>query len=98
MVTCLAALTRLENLKLKFHTPRPLTDQESRRPPPLTRSVLPALNVLWFKGVSEYLEDLVAWIDAPLLHDLEIIFFPSAYIRYSTASPVHQSCTSARHT
>ncbi len=74
MVTCLAALTRLENLTLKFHTPRPLTDQESRRPPPLTCSVLPALNVLWFKGVSEYLEDLVARIDAPLLHDLEIIF------------------------
>jgi hypothetical protein len=30
---------------------------------------------LWFKGVSEYLEDLVAWIDAPLLDTLKITFF-----------------------
>jgi hypothetical protein len=75
MVTCLSALTRLEKLKLKFDTPRPRSDLESRRPPPPTRSVLPALIILWFKGVSEYLEDLVAWVDAPLLDYLEITFF-----------------------
>jgi hypothetical protein len=30
---------------------------------------------LRFSGVSEYLEDIVAWIDAPLLRKLEITFF-----------------------
>jgi hypothetical protein len=30
---------------------------------------------LQFKGVAEYLEDLVAWIDAPLLDTLTINFF-----------------------
>jgi hypothetical protein len=30
---------------------------------------------LWFKGVSEYLEDLVARIDVPLLRSLDITFF-----------------------
>ena len=38
----------------------------SRHPPPLTCSLLPVLTALKFDGVSEYLEDLVAQIDAPL--------------------------------
>ena len=75
MVTCLSRMTRLETLSLGFHSPRSHSNRESRRPPPLTRAVLPALTHLWFKGVSEYLDDLVARINTPLLRTLEIVFF-----------------------
>jgi hypothetical protein len=75
MVTALSALTSLRSLRLEFRSPLSYPDQASRRPPPPTRSVLPALTYFWFKGVTEYLEDLVARIDAPRLDDLNIILF-----------------------
>jgi hypothetical protein len=75
IVTCLSTLPRLEVLYLGFESPRSRPNRESRRPPPPTRSVLPALIALYFKGVSEYLEDLVARIDSPRLAFLEIALF-----------------------
>ena len=75
MVTCLSALTRLETLEIRFESPRSRPDRITRRPPPLTRILLPALATLEFTGVSEYLEDFVARIDAPLLKKLEMSFF-----------------------
>jgi len=72
MATCLSALTRLERLDLEFESPRSRPDQESQRPP---RFVLAALTRFWFRGSSEYLDDLVARIDAPLLHGFFIGFF-----------------------
>ena len=75
MVTCLSALTRLETLVIRFESPRSRPDRITRRPPPLTRILLPALATLEFTGVSEYLEDFVARIDAPLLKKLEMAFF-----------------------
>jgi len=75
MVTCLSLLTSLEELSLEFNSPQSCPDQESRRSPPPTRSILPALTFFSFKGVNEYLEDLVSWIDSPRLHLLEITFF-----------------------
>ena len=75
MVTCLSVLTRLEKLSIQFKSPQSLPDGNSRRPPPPTRTLLPVLTRLLFKGVSEYLEDLMARIDAPLLNDLWIAFF-----------------------
>jgi hypothetical protein len=75
MVTCLSTLPRLERLCLEFESPRSRPNRESRRLPPPTLSVLPALIDLYFKGVSEYLEDLVARIDSPLLDRLEISLF-----------------------
>jgi hypothetical protein len=75
MVTALSALTTLKEFQLQFHSHRSYPDRERRHPPPLTRSVLPALTNLIFRGVTEYLEDLVARIDAPLLDMLEITFF-----------------------
>jgi hypothetical protein len=75
MATCLSALTRLKSLSLNFQSPRSRPDSGSRYPRPATRTVLPALTELRFTGVSEYLEDLVARIDAPLLHVLDIRFF-----------------------
>jgi hypothetical protein len=75
MVTALSTLTSLEYLMLGFQSPRSCPDQASRRPPPSTRTVLPILGYFTFKGVSEYLEDLVTCIDAPLLNKLRITFF-----------------------
>ncbi|KAI0276748.1 hypothetical protein BGY98DRAFT_984119 [Russula aff. rugulosa BPL654] len=52
-----------------------LTARENQRRPLSTRSVLPALTRIWFRGSSEYLDDLVAQIDAPLLNGFFICFF-----------------------
>jgi hypothetical protein len=75
MVAVLSVLTRLEGLYIGFESPRSRPDLRSRHPPPRIRTLLPALTWLGFKGVAEYLEDLVARIDAPLLDDLTITFF-----------------------
>jgi hypothetical protein len=75
MVACLSTLTRLKTLVVEFKSPQSRPDPEHRRPPPLTLIILPALTDFKFKGVSEYLEDLVARIDAPLLHSLAITLF-----------------------
>jgi hypothetical protein len=71
MVTYLAALTSLKSLFLGFLL-RSRPDSESRHPPSPARSILPALTLIQFKGTGEYLEDLVARIDAPQLNDLFI--------------------------
>ncbi|KAI9462664.1 hypothetical protein F5148DRAFT_216467 [Russula earlei] len=71
LVTALSVMSRLEILHLGF---RYELYPESRPPPALTRSVLPALFLLEFKGVHEYLEDLLAQIDVPLLKYLDMIF------------------------
>ena len=75
VVTALSALTSLQFLDLGFRSPRSHPDQASRLPPPSTRTVLPALTEIWFKGVCEYLDDLVARIDAPQLNSLHMTFF-----------------------
>jgi hypothetical protein len=75
MVTCLSTLTKLEVLELGLQSLRAHPVRESRRPPPRSRTVLPSLTLLWFKGVSEYAEDLISRIDAPLLDYLSITFF-----------------------
>jgi hypothetical protein len=74
MVTALSALTSLEELTLEFQSPRSCPDRASPRPPP-TRFVLSILKRFTFKGVSEYLEELVARIDSPQLTFLGITFF-----------------------
>ena len=74
VVPVFSTLTSLEGLWLGFESPRSCPDQASRRPPPKTRSVLPALTYFQFKGVSEYLDDLVACVDAPQLNILDITF------------------------
>ena len=75
IVTVLSTLTSLAFLKLNFLSPRSCPDQTSRRPPPLTHSILPVLTTFKFKGVTEYLDDLLACIDAPKLGSLRITFF-----------------------
>jgi hypothetical protein len=75
MVTGLTVLTRLECLVIEFESPRFQHDLESLPSPPQSRTPLPVLRKLQFQGVVEYLEDLVARIDAPLLHNLAVTFF-----------------------
>ena len=74
IVTGLAVLANLKFLSICFgsHLSHP---RESQRPPPPTRIVLPALTWFAFSGDSEYSEDLVARIDAPLLGRIHIYFF-----------------------
>ena len=79
IVTALSTLTSLRQLCLEFESPRSLPHEGNRHPPSLTRSVLPALNRLTFKGVGEYLEDLAALIDAPRLDFLHITMFNQIY-------------------
>ena len=76
LVTSLGVLANLEYIDIGFKSPSYSAYQENRRPPPPTRIVLPALTSLNFKGSSKLLEDLVALIDAPLLHFFTITFFP----------------------
>jgi hypothetical protein len=75
MVTALSTLTSLESLDLLFWFPRSQADRASRRPPPLTRVALPALTSLYFKGDSEYLEDIVSRLEVPLLSYTRMYFF-----------------------
>jgi hypothetical protein len=75
MVTGLSSLTKLRTLALQFRLPRSRGDQVTRLPPPFTRVVLPSLFTLYFEGQSEYLEDMLSRIDAPLLDCIKITFF-----------------------
>ena len=75
MVTSLSLMTKLECLKLRFQSSRYCRGRESQHSPLPTRFVLPVLTCLEFRGVSDYLEVLVARIHAPLLNYLEITFF-----------------------
>ena len=75
IVTGLAKLSNLESLTIDFESPLSRPNRESRHSSPPTRIVLPALTRFEFKGVSEYLEDLVARVNTPLLNSICITFF-----------------------
>jgi hypothetical protein len=104
MATALTALTSLQRLTLKFESPRSChdrPDQASRRPPPSTRSVLPVLSYFWFRGVTKYLEDLVACIDTPRLNKLkiffinDIVFDTPRFIQFITRTPTSRALKKA---
>ncbi|KAH9164290.1 hypothetical protein EDB89DRAFT_2078124 [Lactarius sanguifluus] len=73
MVACLAALSRLESLLIKFQSEASRPDQI--HPPPATRTVVPSLLTFEFEGCDEYLEDLLARIDGPQLYHINIRYF-----------------------
>jgi F-box-like len=75
MVALLSVLSSLRIFYLEFQSPQSRPGLESRSLPPPIRSILPALDQFNFKGVTEYLEDLVTLIDAPQLKTLNITFF-----------------------
>jgi len=74
MADCLSSLTRLETLEIDFEYSQLRRHRASQRPPPLTRSVLPVLTTLHLGGVTEYLEQILAHIEAPLLGYVYIRF------------------------
>ena len=75
MLTALSSLTSLEELRLGFQSPLSCPEWASRRPPPTTPFVLPVLTEFRFKGVCEYLDDLVARFDSPQLNRLGVTLF-----------------------
>jgi hypothetical protein len=83
MVVCLSSLTKLEDLILRFISPRPHPNSSTRRLSSLTRAALPSLTQFQFHGDNESIEDLVAQINTPLLHHLEVIFFDKAFFETS---------------
>ncbi len=78
IVTHLSSLSRLESFILEFASPQSRPDTESRQSPPPSRTLLPTLTKLAFKGVNEYAEDLLILIDTPLLGNLHVTFFNEA--------------------
>jgi hypothetical protein len=77
-------------------TSRPALEVRRLSPPLLTRSILSIPTKIEFKGASEYLEEILARIDAPRLNKMRITFFNHS--RPTTTLPVHQSKTNAEGT
>jgi hypothetical protein len=75
MVALLSALSSLSVLSLGFRSPQSRPGWESRALPPSKRFILPALADFCFKGVTEYLEELMTRIDTPRLDRMDITFF-----------------------
>jgi hypothetical protein len=75
MGASLAVLANLKYLTIEFESPLSHPGRESRCPPPPTRTTLHALTHFEFKGVSVYLEDLLAWINTPSLDFIWITLF-----------------------
>jgi hypothetical protein len=102
MAACLSTLTSLKQLSLEFQFHPPLPDQESQRRPPSIRTSLPVLDYFWFRGGGEYLEVLVARIDAPQLRRLEItffndiVFFTPQFTRFISHTPMFEAFNVAR--
>jgi hypothetical protein len=74
MVALLSILSSLDTLSLQFKSPQSRPDWQSRSLHPPKRSI-PALKIFYFKGVTEYLEELVTGIDTPQLEKIDITFF-----------------------
>jgi hypothetical protein len=74
IVTGLAVLANLKFLTIRFEHFSSFSSSYLRSPPPPARTVLPALTHFDFRGLREYLEDLVAQIDAPLLDNIWVTF------------------------
>ena len=75
MIALLSALSNLRTLSLEFESPQSRPGWQSQRLRPPKRSILPALNKFHFRGVTEYLEELVTRIGTPRLDEMHINFF-----------------------
>ena len=104
MAVCLSTLTSLKQLNLEFEFPRFLPDQESQRPPPSIRTSLPVLDHFMFYGGGEYLEALVARMNAPQLRRLDItlfndiVFVTPQLTRFISRTPMFEAFDEARVT
>jgi hypothetical protein len=74
LVTGLEAKPDLEILHIDWNISGP-GQQGSRTPYPQTRAALPALTEFRFRGDNEYLEDLIARIDAPKIEQFFVTLF-----------------------
>ncbi|KAH9167164.1 hypothetical protein EDB89DRAFT_137036 [Lactarius sanguifluus] len=71
-IAYLATLPRLETFYIGFQSATRRPDR--RLTPPETRTVLPSLTSIEFRGASEYLEELVSRIDSPQLNKIHISY------------------------
>jgi hypothetical protein len=76
MAISLSSLTRLTRLIIEFKIEETGTIRDLPRSLPLTYAHLPALTTFHFRGLNEYLEDLLARINVPQIKILLIRFFP----------------------
>ena len=83
MINGISALIRLRTLSLTFLKFQPPLDTAIKIPSPHMRTLLPALLHLSFQGFAEYMEVLVAHIDAPLLQNIEIKLFHQEVLEVS---------------
>jgi hypothetical protein len=104
MATSLSTLTMLKTLDIGFDSPLFHRDQKSQLSP--TRTLFSVLTELRINAAREYVEDLVARIDAPLLVNLQIVFFHDEPILHSpdfprltqfiSCTPKFKACDEAR--
>ena len=71
----LCGMNQLQTLSLHFLSFPPRRNYLILPPSPEDRVVLPALTLFKYRGISKYLDNLVARIDAPHLGDIDITFF-----------------------
>ena len=71
----LCGMTQLQTLSLHFLSLPPRRTYLSLPPPPGDRVVLPALTCFKYRGISKYLDSLVARIDTPRLIVIGITLF-----------------------
>ena len=76
LLTRLSLMPQLEILDIGFHSPLPNRDVERQllATPIMPHITLPNLREFRFRGVSAYLEGLVAQISAQVLSKLQIVF------------------------
>ena len=72
-------IIQLETLSLEFRSRRSCL-APGNCSPPLARTVFPALYQLCFQGVTDYLDDLVSRIEAPLMRHLYMTFFNQPFL------------------
>ena len=90
LVTQLKGLPHLEELSIGF-TVLPIREGELL-PPPILPVTMPALRRLTFRGVDDYLENLVAQINAPLLERLTLtLLFDVTFTLVNLTKFIHRT-------
>jgi hypothetical protein len=90
LVTVLSTLVLLNRLWVGFLSPASSPPPSMTHPPP-RRATLPSLAKLYFRGTSEYLEELVARIDLPALCEIKVKLFNQIFFE------IPQFCQFIRH-
>ena len=84
MASCISALTRLESLSLTIEPPH--FPKVTQIPRPHTPTLHPTLTNLCLGGSPEYLDNLVAYFNAPLLESIVITLFHQEVLDISQLS------------